>query len=96
MFQILRTADLTQADMQRVDELLTAEPSLVSARDEDGRTPIQALASRKIIDFGKEQWSNPIRQLYQLLRAHGVETNIAAAILMDDREQVQADIRNNL
>ena len=95
MFQILRTADLTQADIQRVDELLTADPSLVSARDEDGRTPIQVLASRKIIDFSKAQWYNPIRQLYQLLRARGAETNIAAAILMDDREQVQADIRNN-
>ena len=95
LFQILHTPDLTQTDIQRVDELLTADPSLVSARDEDGRTPIQALASRKIIDFGKEQWYNPIRQLYQLLREHGAETNIVAAILMDDREQVQVDIRNN-
>ncbi len=95
LFQILRTSDLTQADIQRVDDLLTADPSLVSVRDESGRTPIQALASRKIIDFGKEQWYNPIRQLYQLLREHGAETNIVAAIRMDDREQVQADIRNN-
>ena len=95
LFQILCTVDLTQADIQRVDELLTADPSLVSARDEDGRTPIQVLASRKIIDFGKEQWSNPIRQLYQLLKVHRAETDTVAAILMDDREQVQADIRNN-
>ena len=95
LFQILRTADLSQADIQRIDELLSADPSLVLARDADGRTPIQALASRKIIDFGKEQWYNPIRQLYQLLREHGAETNIVAAVQMDDREQVQADIRNN-
>ena len=95
LFQILRTPDLTQSDIQRVDELLTADPLLVSARDEDGRTPIQTLASRKIIEFGKEQWYNPIRQLYQVLREHGAETDIVAAVRMDDREQVQANIRNN-
>ena len=95
LFQILCTPDLTQSDIQRVDELLTADPLLVSARDEDGRTPIQALASRKIIEFGKEQWYNPIRQLYQVLREHGAETDIVAAVRMDDREQVQANIRNN-
>ena len=95
LFQILRTPDPTQADIQRLDELLTAAPSLVSARDENGRTPIQALASRKIINFGKEKWYNPIRQFYDILREHGAETNIAAAIRMDDREQVQAEIKNN-
>ena len=46
LFQILRTPDLTQADIQRVEDLLTADPSLVSVRDENGRTPIEALASR--------------------------------------------------
>ena len=30
LFQILRTPDLTQANIQHVDELLTAEPSLLS------------------------------------------------------------------
>ena len=45
MFQILQTPDLTQADIQGVADLLTAEPPLVSARDAEGRTPIEALAS---------------------------------------------------
>ncbi|MDD9973767.1 MAG: hypothetical protein OXU27_07170 [Candidatus Poribacteria bacterium] len=52
LFQILRTPDHTQADIQRVEELITAEPSLVSVRDENGRTPIQSLASRGLINFG--------------------------------------------
>lgn len=64
LFQILRTPDHTQADIQRVEELITTEPSLVSVRDENGRTPIEALASRGFINFGKERWYRPIRQLY--------------------------------
>ena len=95
LFEILSTADLTQVDIQHVEELITADPSLVSAEDENGRTLIQALASRKIIDFGKEQWFNPIRQLYQLLKAYGAATNIVAAIQMDDLQQVQTYIRSN-
>ena len=53
LFQILRTPDPTQAHIQRVEDLLTADPSLVSVADEDGRTPIEALASRGLINFGE-------------------------------------------
>ncbi len=94
LFQILRTPDPTQADTQHVDELLTAEPSIVSTRDQDGRTPIEALASRGLIDFGKERWYRPVRQLYDLLRERGAATNVVAAVLMDDREYVETSIRN--
>ena len=55
LFKILRTPDLTQADIQHVEELITADPSLVSAEDENGRTSIEAVASRALINFGKEQ-----------------------------------------
>ena len=85
LFQILRIPDLTQADIQRVDELLTADPSLVSVRDAEGRPPIEALAPRGLINFGKEKWYRPIRHLYALLREHGAATNVVAAVLMDDR-----------
>ena len=95
LFQILRTPDLTQADIQRVEDLLTADPSLVSVRDENRRTPIEALASRGLIKFGKERWYRPIRQLYDLFREHGAATNVVAAVLMDDREYVETSIRNN-
>lgn len=95
LFQILRTPDLTQAHIQRVEELLTDDPSLVSARDEDGRTPIEVLASRGLINFGKDRWYRPIRHLYDLFREHGAATNIVAAVLMDDREHVETSIRNN-
>ncbi len=94
LFQILRTPDLTQVDIQRVDELLTAEPSLVSAKDEKGRTPIEALASRGFINFGKEKWYRPIRHLYDHCRERGAATNVVAAVLMDDREYVETSIRN--
>ena len=94
LFQILRIPDLTQTDIQQVEELLTADTSLVSAKDEDGRTPIEALASRGLINFGKERWYRPIRQLYDLFREHGAATNIVAAVLMDDREHVETSIRN--
>ena len=95
LFQILRTPDLTQAHIQRVEELLTDDPSLASARDEDGRTPIEALASRGLINFCKARWYRPIRQLYDLFREHGAATNVVAAVLMDDREHVETSIRNN-
>ena len=95
LFQILRTPDHTQADIQRVEELITAEPSLVSARDENERTPIEALASRGLINFGKERWYRPIRQLYDLFIEHGGVTNVVAAVLMDDGEYVETSIRNN-
>ena len=96
LFQILRTPDLTQADIQRVEDLLTADPSLVSVREENGRIPIEALASRSLINFGKERWYRPIRQLYDLFREHGAATNVVAAVLMDDREYVETSIHNNL
>ncbi|MCY4569176.1 MAG: hypothetical protein OXD49_12800 [Candidatus Poribacteria bacterium] len=95
LFQILRTPDLTQADIQRVEDLLTAEPSLVSVKDAEERTPIEALAARGLINFGKEKWYRPIRQLYDLFREHGAATNVVAAVLMDDREHVKTSIRNN-
>ena len=94
LFQILRTPDPTQTDIQQAEELLTADPSLISARDENGRTPLEALASRGLINFGKERWYRPIRHLYDLFREHGAATNIVAAVLMDDREHVEASIRN--
>ena len=94
LFQILHTPDLTQAHIQRVAELLTDDPSLVSVRDEDGRTPIEALASRGLINFGKERWYRPIRQLYDLFREQGAATNVVAAVLMDDRGHVETSIRN--
>ena len=95
LFQILRTPDLTQADIQHVDEILTADPLLVSARDAERRTPIEALASRGLINFGKEKWYRPIRQLYDRCRERGAETpNVVAAVLMDDREHVETSIRN--
>ena len=95
LFEILHIADLTQADIQRIEELITADPSLVSVRDENGRTPIEALASRGLINFGKEKWYNPIRQLYDLFREHGAATDIVAAIRMDDLNYVEATIRSN-
>ena len=95
LFQILRIDDHTQTDIQRVEELITADPSLVSVKDENGRTPIEALASRGLINFGKERWYRPIRQLYDLFREHGAATNVVAAVLMDDREHVETSIRNN-
>ena len=95
LFQILRIDDHTQADIQRVEELITADPSLVSVKDENGRTPIEALASRSLINFGKERWYRPIRQLYDIFRQHGAATNVVAAVLMDDREYVETSIRNN-
>lgn len=95
LFQILRAPDLTQADIQRVDELLTADPLLVSVRDAEERTPIEALASRGLINFGKERWYRPIRQLYDLFREHGAVTNVVTAVLMDDREYVETSIRTN-
>ena len=94
LFQILRTPDHTQTDIQRVDELLTAEPSLVSVRDTDGRTLIEALASRGLINFGKEKWYKSIRRLYDRFREHGAATNVVAAVLIDDREYVETSIRN--
>ena len=63
--------------------------------DEDGRTPIEALASRGLINFCKERWYGPIRQLYGLFRERGAATNVVAAVLMDDREYVETSIRNN-
>ena len=95
LFQILRAPDLTQADIQRLGELLTADPSLVSVRDAEGRTPIEALASRGLINFGKARWYRPIRQLYDLFREHGAATNVVTAILMDDREYVETSIRTH-
>ena len=95
LFQILRAPDPTQTDIQRVEELLITDPSLVSARDEEGRTPLEALASRGLINFGKARWFRPIRQLYDLFREHGAATNLVAAVLMDDREYVETAIRNN-
>ena len=95
LFQILRVPDLTQTDIQRVDELLTADPLLVSARDAEGRTPIEALASRGLINFGKERWYRPIRHLYDLFREHDAATNVVTAVLMDDREYVETSIRTN-
>ena len=95
LFQILRIDDHTQEDIQRVEELITADLSLVSVKDENGRTPIEALASRALINFGKERWYRPIRQLYDLFREHGAATNVVAAVLMDDREYVETSIRNN-
>ncbi len=75
LFQILRTPDLTQRDIQRVEELITDAPSLISATDENGQTPIEALASRDLINFGKERWYRPIRQLYDLfIKFYGLET----------------------
>ena len=68
---------------------------LVSVRSEDGRTPIEVLASRGLINFGKARWYKPIRQLYDLFREHGAATNVVAAVLMDDREHVETSIRNN-
>lgn len=94
LFQILRIPDLTQTDIQRVDTLLTADPSLVSVRDAEGRTPLEALASRGLINFGKARWYRPIRYLYDLLREYGAATNVVAAVLMDDREYVEKSIRN--
>lgn len=52
LFQILRTPDPTQTDIQRVDELLTADPSLISVKDDEGRTRIEALAARGFINLG--------------------------------------------
>ena len=95
LFQILRIPDLTQAHIQQVEVLLTADPLLVSATDVEGQTPIEVLASRELINFGKEGWYRPIRQLYDLFREHGAATNIVAAVLMDDREHVETSIRNN-
>ena len=95
LFEILRTPDLTQADIQHAEELITADPSLVSATDENGRAPIAVLALRGLINFGKERWYRPIRQLYDLFKEHGAVTNIVAAVLMDDREYVKTSIRNN-
>ena len=94
LFQILRTPDLTQTDIQRVDALLTADPSLVSVQDAEGHTPLEALASRGLINFGKARWYRPIRHLYDLLREHSAATNAVAAVLMDDREYVEKSIRN--
>ena len=93
LFQILRAPDLPQTDIQRVEELLTTDPSLVSTRDAEGRTPLEALASRGLINFGKARWFRPIRQLYNLFREHGAATNIVSAVLMDDREYVETAIR---
>ena len=93
LFQILRAPDLTQADIQCVDELLTIDPSLVSVRDAEGRTPLEALASRGLINFGKARWFRPIRQLYDLFREHSAATNVVTAVLMDDREYVETVIR---
>ena len=95
LFQILRTPDLTQANIQGVDELLTADPSLVSAKDVEGRTPIEALASRGLINFGKEKWYRPIRHLYDRFRERGAATTVVTAVLMDDREYVETSIRTN-
>lgn len=95
LFQILRTPDPTQADIQRVDDLLTAEPSLVFARDAEGRTPIEALALRGLINFGKEKWYRPIRHLYDCCRERGAATTVVTAVLMDDREYIGTSIRNN-
>jgi len=93
LFQILRTPDPTQADIQRVDDLLTADPLLVFARDAEGRTPIEALASRGFINFGKEKWYRPIRHLYDRFRERGAATNIVTVVLMDDREYIGTSIR---
>ena len=95
LFQILRAPDLTQADIQQADELLTTDPLLVSVKDAEGRTPLEALASRGLINFGKERWYRPIRHLYDLFREHGAATNVVTAVLMDDREYVETSIRNN-
>ena len=84
LFQILGTPDPTQADIQRVEELIIADPSLVSVKDENGRTPIEALASRALINFGKERWYRPIRQLYDLLVENGAVPDLGAALVMDD------------
>ena len=62
-------------------------------KDAEGRTPLEALASRGLINFGKARWFRPIRHLYDLLREHGAATNIVAAVLMDDREHVETTIR---
>ena len=95
LFEILRIPDLTQTHIQQVEELITFDPALLSARDGNGRTPIQALAYRKMIDFSAPQWYNPIRRLYDLLKADGAATDIVSAIRMDDREQVQMSIERN-
>ena len=95
LFEILRTPDLTHADIQHAEELITADPSLVSVRDEEGRTPIEALAARGLINFGKERWYRPIQQLYDLFRNHGAATNVSVAVRIDDREYVKTSIRNS-
>ncbi len=95
LFQILGIDDHTQADIQRVEELITADPSLVSVKDENGRTPIEALAARDLINFGKERWYRPIRQLYDLLVENGAVPDLAAALVMDDWARAGAYVAAN-
>ena len=93
LFKILRTPtqELVPADIQTVEELLAADPGLLTARDEQGRTPVQAVAARKII---LPDAHYPL-QLYQSLMTHGAKPDIVAAVVMNDVERVETHIRSN-
>ena len=93
LFKILRTPvrELVPADIQTVEELLAADPGLITARDERGRTPVQAVAAHKIIL--PDQHCLP--QLYHTLIEHGAKPDIVAAVVMNDVERVEAHIHSH-
>lgn len=83
--------ELTPTDIQTVEALLAAEPSLIDARDEQGRTPIQAVASHKII-LPDQVYP---QRLYHILMEHGAAPDIVAAVVMNDVARVEAHISSH-
>lgn len=86
LFNIIRDADVDEADIGKVKILIAADSSLISAKDDEGRTPVEAFATtRSIINVIGSQ---PRKTIYNFLMEQGAEPNLITAIAMDDIARV--------
>ena len=93
LFKIIRDADVDEADIGKVKILIAADSSLISAKDDEGRTPVEALATtRRIINVIGSQ---PRKTIYNFLMEQGAKPNLITAIAMDDIARVAQLIDTN-
>ena len=86
LFKIIRGADIDEAHIRKVKALIAADSSLISARDDEGRTPVEALATtRRIINVIA---SRPRKTIYNFLMELGAKPDLITAIAMDDIARV--------
>ena len=86
LFKIIRAADIDEADISKVKALIAADSSLISAKDDEGRTPVEALVTtRRIINVIA---SRPRKTIYNILMEQGAKPDLITAIAMDDIDRV--------